>query len=188
MPSRLAIISPCARSWSDLHGDQSDGRVRFCDSCQTPVHAVEQYEDAEWQRVWHESNGQVCGLLTEPPAVEHRSRRAVLFGALLTVVSPLLAAAGRVRIRVVYAPGHPISDASVSLNERDGKPILTRHADANGVVVFSDLPMGDSQFEASCQGFASSTITVTIVGSEEVTRDVILKVGTVGTVIAVQSQ
>ena len=72
----------------------------------------------------------------------------------------------------------------MSLNGRDGKPILTRHADASGVVVFSDLPMGDSQFEASCQGFASSTITVTIVGSEEAARDVILKAGTVGTVIA----
>lgn len=144
MSSRFVIASPCPKTWAELQGD---GRERFCDVCRKSVRALDQYSQAELDQVWRESDEHVCGLLSEDSPPEHRTRRAVLVGALLTAISPLMAQTGRVRIRVTDATGASIPGAVASLLGPDNKPMRTARADAMGQIVLTDLPFGipDSQ-------------------------------------------
>src|SRR6476646_844541 len=118
MHSGFVIVNPCPKRWADLRGD---GRQRHCDSCRTPVHAIEHYSWEEWAQIWRDSNGHVCGFLSGESLPEPRSRRAVLVGALLTTVSP---------------------SAEASLVGADGKPSRTVQANRSGEIVLTDLPFG----------------------------------------------
>ena len=112
MSSRFSLPNPCHKNWDDLRGN---GRERFCEECQTPVYAKERYSAEEWERIWAESGRHVCGMLDGTSAPAPRSRRAVLAGALLTAISPLMAQAGRVRVRVTDLADGIVPGAEVSL-------------------------------------------------------------------------
>jgi hypothetical protein len=183
--SRLAIPNPCQKRWTDLQGD---GRQRYCDTCRTPVHAMELYSQQEWDQVWRESNGRVCGLLCEESPAEPRSRRAVLVGALLTAISPLLAQAGRVRIRVTDPTGAAVSAARASLLGPDNKPTRTERANEKGEIVFVDLPFGDSHFAVDCMGFQTSRLTATVKNGDEEQIETTLQVGMVGEFVTVRKE
>jgi hypothetical protein len=101
MHGNFAILNPCAKNWSDLEGED---RARFCATCKTHVHLIADYSPIEWKKVWADSNGHVCGFLGDS-LVPQRGRRAILVGALLTTVSPLFAASGRVKFRVIDPAG-----------------------------------------------------------------------------------
>jgi Carboxypeptidase regulatory-like domain len=169
----FTILNPCSKHWSDLGGD---GRKRFCDECNTYVHALDHYSLEEFQGLKRESPGRVCGLLAGESLPEPRSRRAVLVGALLTAISPLIAQSGRVRIRVIEAIGAVVPGAEASLLGPDDKPTRTEQSNEEGEVIFTDLPIGDSRLMVNRQGFRSLTLTVTVQNSEEVRVDAKLEV------------
>ena len=177
----FAILNPCAKRWTNFSGD---GRKRFCDECQTFVHAIDQYSRPEIDEL-RRNSPRVCGLLTgeSPPAPP--SRRAILVGALLTTISPLMAQSGRVRVRVTDATGGGVFGAEVSLLASDGNPQRTETADASGEVVLTDLPIGNLALRITSRGFNSRLMTVTVRGPEELRVDAKLEVGFVGEVVEV---
>lgn len=138
MSARFAILNPCAKRWTDLSGD---GRKRFCDECQTDVHALDQYSIEEFAELKRKS-GRVCGFLAGESIPEPRSRRAILIGVFFTAISPLMAQSGRVRILVTDVSGAVIPGAVAFLLAEDGKPTRTAYADEAGEIEFSELPMG----------------------------------------------
>jgi hypothetical protein len=174
---RFTILNPCSKRWSDLGGD---GRKRFCDECKTYVHAVDQYTSQEFDDLRRESLGRVCGFLGRESVPEPRSRRAVLAGALLTAISPLMAQSGRVRIRVTDPAGAVIPGAEVSLLGPDDKPTRTEQSNEEGEVIFTDLSIGDSRLVVKRLGFRDLALTATVRNSEEVRVDAKLEVAVMG--------
>ena len=160
---------------------EGEGRVRFCESCQTHVHAVEQYSSDEWEQVEQEATGRVCILLCGETTATPRSRRVVLIGALLTAVAPLWAQTGRVRIRVTDATGAGVPRAEVSLLDADDKPTRTVGANEAGEVIWTDLPLGDAHFVVIVPGFNSLRLAVTIRNANEQTVEARLEVAFIGT-------
>jgi hypothetical protein len=150
------------------------------------VRALDQYSQAELDQVWRESDGHVCGLLSEESPPEHRTRRAVLVGALLTAISPLMAQTGRVRIRVTAASGAVVPGAVGSLLGADDKSKKT--ANGMGEIVFTDLPFGDCRFTVAMPGFKNRSLTVTIRNGDEVKIEAVLDIGsTMGDVVTVET-
>jgi Carboxypeptidase regulatory-like domain len=183
MREQLAILNPCPKKWSDLEGE---GRVRYCGVCRKNVHALDELTARERDQLWLESNGHLCGMLTRTSVEPARSRRAILVGALLTAVSPLLAQSGRVRIRVTDVTGAVVPGATVSLLRADDTASRTLKADQRGEAVFTDLPMGDSRISVTMPGFATLHRTVTIANSDEQRIDARLEVGTMGEVVLIE--
>lgn len=184
MSSRFVILNPCSKRWDQLEGD---GRERFCATCQTPVHDIEQYSASEWKELWTKNRGHVCGYRSSAPEQDRRSRRSVLIGALLTAVSPLMAQSGRVRIKVKDATGAVMSRASAELLGADDKAIRSVDADENGDVIFTDLPMGNNRFRVYAPGFNSEILSITSVSVEEVKTETSLTVGSMGSVMEYKS-
>jgi hypothetical protein len=110
----------------------------------------------------------------------------VLVGALLTAISPLMAQAGRVRIRVTDPTGAVIPTAQASLLGPDDKPTRTEQANESGEIVFADLPVGDCRFAVVSIGFATQRLTATLRNGDEVELETALQVGTVGEFVTVQ--
>jgi len=179
---RFSITKPCAKRWSDLPGDE---QKRFCPDCQIHVHALEQLSPQQIESLRQESAGHLCGYLVGEPLVQPRSRRAVLVGAILTAISPLMAQSGRVRIRVMDETGALIPNAEVSLLGPDQKPVFTTRANESGEAVLTGLPIGDSRVSVSVRGFMTLVRIVTIQGTEELTVDATLKLGQMGDVAQV---
>jgi len=162
--ARFAILDPCQKRWTDLSGD---GRKRFCDECQTDVHALDQYsieEFAEFKR----KSGRVCGLLASESVPQPRSRQAILIGAFFTAISPLLAQSGRVRIHVTDVTGAAVPQAEATLLGADGEPPRTVKANEVGEIVLTDLPIGGSRLRVQCTGFNYLPLTVTVRNSVRV--------------------
>jgi hypothetical protein len=101
-------------------------------------------------------------------APESRSRRAILIGAFLTAISPLMAQSGRVRIRVTDVTGAVVPGSVASLLGEDGKPIQTAYSNETGEIEFADLPMGNSRFVVQRSGFKSLPLTVTVRSGDEI--------------------
>jgi hypothetical protein len=164
MRGNFAILNPCQRKWTDLAGD---GRERFCSTCNTHVHAIADYSPDEWNRLWQESGGHVCGFLCGESMTPPRSRRAILVGALLTAVSPLWAQTGRIRIRAIDITGAAVPHATVSLLGAEDRPMRSATSDERGESVWTDLPLGDSRISVTAPGFMLFRQTITIRNSEE---------------------
>src|SRR5579862_122296 len=175
--SQFAIVNPCRKTWADLRGE---GRQRYCDACGTSVHAIGQYSEEEWAQVWQAAEGRVCGLLCKESPPVPRSRRGVLLGALLTAISPLMAQAGRVRIRVTDPMDAVIPTAEASLLGPDNKPTRTEKANEAGEIVIADLPLGDCRLAVFAPGFSARRLTVTVRGGDELKVEARLEVGIVG--------
>lgn len=171
----FTILTPCQKKWSDLEGD---GRSRFCNT----VHSVSDYSLEEWNQLWRESNGQVCGLLSSESAAHPRSRRAILVGALLTAVSPLFGASGRIRFRVIDPTGEAAGGASIALMNSSDKPVRTHETDKTGELLWNDLPLGNSVFVAGLPGLRNIRMTITIHNSKEIKVEVDLQAPLVGEV------
>lgn len=184
MNSKFAIIGSCQKRWTDLSGD---GPKRFCDTCQTHVHAIEQYSPEEWDKIWRESSGHVCGYIAAETPVEHRSRRAVLVGALLTAVSPLFAQTGRIRIRVLDSTDTPIKGARVSIVGAGGEPIQTASTGGDGFASLADLPIGDCRIRVECSGFATWQKTIVVLNRDEVRVGAVLAIASLGTTVEILS-
>jgi len=184
MGGKFAILNPCPKKWADLEGD---GRARFCGTCKTHVHSIAAYSLEEWNRLWRESNGHVCGFLGESPAPP-RSRRAILVGALLTAVSPLFAATGRVRFRVLDVTDDPLPKTSISLLDRDNKTVQSAETNESGEAVLTGLPMGDLRFSLTNPGFQTCQLTLTLRNGKEMKVQVLLWIPVVGTTIEVQAK
>ncbi len=116
-----------------------------------------------------------------------RTRRAILAGALLTAISPLMAQDGRVRIRVIDKNGAAIATAVGSLLDPDGKPMREARADNTGEIVLTDLPFGDCRFAVDAAGFNTRRVTATLTNSNEVNLKIVLDVG-LGVPMLVETQ
>jgi hypothetical protein len=183
MARGFAILNPCPKKWSDLSGE---GRVRFCDICHKNVHALDEYSSSEQEALLRESGGHLCGLIAGATPEPVRSRRAVLLGALLSAAAPLFAQSGRVRSRVTDATGAVVPGAEVSQLGKDGKTLRSQTADSVGEVVWTDLALGDTQFQVHCPGFKNLELAVTVLGSSEKSVEAQLEIGsTLGEVITV---
>lgn len=183
MGGNLAILNACAKKWSDLEGE---GRARFCASCNTHVHAIAEYSPMEWKRLWLESNGHVCGYLCGDSPAPPLSRRAILFGTLLTAVSPLFAASGRVRFRVIDPVDDPVAKASIAVLDSEDKAIQCVETEQSGEAVVTSLPLGDSRFAITSPGFVKRRITLAIHNGKEVKVQVHISVPPIGTTIYVK--
>jgi hypothetical protein len=133
----------------------------------------------EIDKLRRESPNRLCGYLAGESLPQPRSRRAVLLGALLTAVSPLMAQSGRVRIRVTDLTGTVIPGAEASLLGIDEKLILAGRADKAGEIVLTGLPIGDSRITLTCPGFKNLPLVVTIRNADELNVDAKLEVGPV---------
>jgi hypothetical protein len=181
MSSGFVIVNPCPKKWADL---RDDGRTRYCDACKTSVHPVGQYTKEELGQVWRESGGHLCGCVDGESTPEPRSRRAVLVGALLTAISPLMAQTGRLRIHVCDVTGAIIPGAIVSLLGTEGK----LRTNDRGDVVFTNLPLGDSRFTVEQAGFKTKPLTVTVQTNDELKIDAVLEVGSVGGGVIIEAE
>lgn len=120
--------------------------------------------------------------------MEPRSRRAVLVGARLTAISPLMAQTGRVRIRVTDPAGAVVPTAQASLLGPDDKPIRTARANEVGEIVFTDLPLGDARFAVVEQGFRTRRLTALIRNGEEVRVEAAFDGAFVGEILLVKKR
>jgi len=182
MRENFAIPNPCAKKWWDLQGED---RARFCATCNTHVHLIADYSPNEWKKLWCDSNGHVCGFLGDSPAPPP-SRRAVVVGALLTAVSPLFAASGRVKFRVIDPTGGPLPGASIAVLNSEDKAIQTIETDQFGEAVLTRLSLGDSRFAVTSPGFVNRQLTLTFHNAKEVKVEVYLKLPVIGTVVEVK--
>ena len=137
-----SIPNPCGRKWEDLVGDD---RSRFCGVCERDVHAVAAYSEAEWAALM--AQGRVCAY-----SGGISSRRAVIAGALLTTISPLLAQTGLVRVIVSDSSGAGVGQADITLLDANGTTRKTR-ADAEGLAEFAGLPLGECSVTVQVPGF-----------------------------------
>ena len=183
MAGDFAILNPCGKKWSDLEGD---GRARFCRTCKTFVHSIADYSPKEWNQLWRDSNGHVCGFLSGASPTPPRSRRAILFGALLAAVSPLFAASGRVRFRVIDLTGDPVAKASIAVLDSEDKTVQCVETDESGEAVLTSLPLGDSRFAVTSPGFVKRQLTLMLHNGKEVKLEVHLWVPIIGTIIEVK--
>ena len=182
MGGNFATLNPCAKNWQDFEGE---GRARFCATCKTHVHEVADYSPQEWKRLWREWNGRVCGFLGEAPAPPW-NRRAILVGALLTAVSTLFAAAGRVRFRVIDLAGDPVPKASVTLLDSEDKTIRCVETNQLGEAALTGLPLGNSRFAVTSPGFVKRKLALTFHSEKEVKVEVHISVPITGTIIEVK--
>jgi hypothetical protein len=183
---RFAVLNPCSKRWADLQGE---GRERYCETCKTPVYDYSQYSAEEWDQVWQENGGKVCGLLCNESPEPPRSRRAILAGALLSFVSPLFAQDGRVRIRVTDETGVVIPFATCSLLDKAGKATKTVQTNEVGEALWVELPTGASKFSINRAGFREAIVTVMVMGGGERTVDVTLRIGAnIGEVVTVSAE
>lgn len=176
------IPQPCHKKWNELTGE---GRERFCAECQSSVYAKALYSDDEWERVRAERGGNLCALLTIESAPTPRSRRAILAGALLTVVSPLMAQDGRIRVRLIDPIGIPVSNGDVLVSGNDSKGAKTLKTDKAGEALFSGLAVGSYTIRAKVAGFNTVVLHVNVSNSKEVLVTPRLELGTVGTTVDV---
>lgn len=183
---RFSIPNPCHKRWIDLPGD---GRARFCPECHVYVPALNEYSDEEIERLKQNSPGPFCGYLAGASPELPRTRRAVLVGALLTAITPLMAQSGLVRIRVTDVSGAPITNAAeASVMGADGKPVVTARSNDAGEILLTGLPKGDSRILISSPGFQTQVLIVTIRNSREVKIDAILYVSIIGETVAIRPQ
>jgi len=137
------------------------------------------------KKLWRDLNGHVCGFLGKSPEPP-RSRRAILFGALLTAVSPLFAASGRVKFRVIDPVGDPVPKAAIAVLDREDKDVQSIETDESGEGVLTGLPLGDSRFGVTSPGFEKRLLTLTLHNGKEVKVEVHISVPIIGTVIEVK--
>ena len=185
MGGNFAILNRCPRKWADLEGQ---GRARFCNVCQTHVHAIAEYSPKEWNQIWRESNGRVCGLLCGETLGPPRTRRALLIGALLTAFSPLFGATGRVRFRVLDPDGVVIPRVSISLMDSNERVVRTLETNESGEVGWTDLPPGDSLFLVSLPGWPTKRVNITFRNAKEVKAEVHFSLPVIGDVIEVKGK
>lgn len=141
------IPEPCSRLWEEFPGDD---RRRFCGACGRDVHAVAAYSDGEWADLLKKER--VCAYWAGEGAAAPRSRRAIVAGAFLTTISPLLAQTGGLLVSVRDASDAPVPSAEVILLCADKQERRGR-ADGQGIVRFTDLPLGDANIRVTSPGF-----------------------------------
>ena len=172
------IPQPCTKTtWNALPGDDTE---RHCAHCATPVYALDRLAEAELEQIRSEAGRRLCGYDVGELARQHRSRRTVIAGALLTAIAPLLAQDGRVRFRIrdmSLSTSNQVIGAEVILLEKSDGPIRTLVADSKGEVLWTGLPMGESTFQIRAPGFKIKRLTVTLKSSEETKQDVVLEIG-----------
>ena len=168
-----SIPNPCPKLWKDLEGDD---RRRFCQACGTHVHAIGGYSDEQWRAL--AAAGPVCAYSEGETAAAPRSRRAVVAGALLTTIAPLLAQSGTLRVRVADASGAVVAGSTVTVACAGSKE-MTVTTNTEGVAVLPGLPAGTSQIRISQPGFKLWRGEVTLVPGQKQELSATLALGAI---------
>ena len=113
------------------------------------------------------------------------SRRAVLAGALLTAVSPLMAQNGRIRVRITDASGAAVAGANGRLLDSDGTTVQTALSGKSGELSFAGLSSAQWRINVISVGFKTFKVLTNLWYSKEIIIDARLEVGTVGTIVYV---
>lgn len=157
------IPNPCSKRFADMAGDE---RRRYCETCGKFVHAVERYSDAELAAL-----RPFCGYIGGTTEGPKQGRRAMLAGALLTTIAPLLAQDGQFVIAVKDATGAGVPYAEVTVGERKVK------ADEAGVASLSGLPVGRQEVRVIVPGFRTWRGVYTIANGAPARVEAVLEVG-----------
>jgi len=160
------ITDPCDRHWGEMPGGD---RRRFCGECGKFVHNAAAYSREELTAL-----GPVCGYVGGESFGPPQSRRAVMAGALLTTISPLLAQEGRVRVVVTNAAGTGVGNAEVKIGEQ------RLNADSSGIASFAGLPVGRVEIIVSYPGFWIWRGTFNVQNGPDLKVDAKLELGSVG--------
>ena len=168
---RGTIPNPCSKRFADMAGDE---RRRFCGDCGKFVHAVELYSEAELAQL-----GPICGYIGGTTEAPRQGRRAVLAGALLTTIAPLLAQEGQFVIAVKDAAGGVVADSLVMVGDRKAK------TDKSGIASFIGLPVGRQEVRVEMAGFQPWRGFYTISNGAAVKVEAVLQLGSVGEFIYV---
>ena len=160
------IPNPCAKRFADMAGDE---RRRYCETCGKFVHAVERYSEEELAAL-----GPFCGYIGGTTEGPKQGRGAMLAGALLTPLAPLLAQEGQFVIAVKDATGAGVPYAEVTVGERKVK------ADEAGVASLSGLPVGRQEVRVIVPGFRTWRGVYTIANGAPARVEAVLEVGSVG--------
>lgn len=163
---RGTIPNPCSKRFADMAGDE---RRRYCETCGTHVHAVELYSEAELSEL-----GPICGYIGGTTEGPRQGRRAMLAGALLTTIAPLLAQEGRLRVVVKDESEAVVKGAEVSVGERKGV------TDAAGEASFTGLAVGSVEVRAHSRGVGGWRGTYTVTNGAELRVEARLEQVTVG--------
>ena len=107
-------------------------------------------------------------------------------GALLTAVSPLFAASGRVKFRAVDLSEDSVAKTSIAVLNGEDKPVQSVETDQSGEAVVTGLPLGDSRFAVTSPGFESRELTLALHNRKEVKVEVHLRIPDIGTVVEVK--
>jgi hypothetical protein len=165
------IPNPCSKRFADMAGDE---RRRYCGDCGKFVHALELYSEAELAAM-----GPICGYIGGTTEGPRQGRRALLAGALLTTIAPLLAQEGQFVIAVKDAAGGVVADSLVTVGERKAK------TDKAGIASFIGLPVGRQEVRVEMAGFRIWRGTYTITNGAPARVEAVLLVGTVGIYVEV---
>lgn len=165
------IPNPCPKRFSEMAGD---ARRRYCGDCGKFVHAVELYSEAELAAM-----GPICGYIGGTTEGPRQGRRAMLAGALLTTIAPLLAQEGQFVILVKDASGAGVADALVAVGERKGK------TDKAGIASFIGLPVGRQEVRVEMAGFQTWRGAYTITNGAPARVEAVLEVGSLGEYVEV---
>jgi len=144
-------------------------RRRFCGECGKFVHNAAAYSREELTAL-----GPVCGYVGGESFGPPQSRRAVMAGALLTTIFPLLAQEGRVRVVVTNAAGTGVGNAEVKIGEQ------RLNADSSGIASFAGLPVGRVEIIVSYPGFWIWRGTFNVQNGPDLKVDAKLELGSVG--------
>ena len=98
-----------------------------------------------------------------------------MIGALLTGVSPLFAASGRAKFRVIDQAGDPVPKASIAVLDSEEKTVQCGESDEAGEAILTGLPLGDSLFAVTSPGFVKRRLTLTFHNGKEVKVEVHLR-------------
>jgi hypothetical protein len=169
---RWTIPNPCSKRFADMAGDE---RRRFCETCGTHVHAGELYSEAELSEL-----GPICGYIGGTTEGPRQGRRAMLAGALLTTIAPLLAQEGQFVISVKDSLGAGVADALVSVGERKA------NTDKSGIANLIGLPVGRQDVRVESRGFRIWRGAYTITNGTPARVEAVLEVGMVGEYVEVK--
>ena len=140
-------------NWDQLVGDDQQ---RECHHCKTPIYSLSEFSDHELIQIKRQAGGKLCGKEARPAS--KASRRGVLFGLLLSLVSPLRGQSGKIRFRLLDPNDAVIAhSAMVTRIAADGKDLQAKTTSETGEVSFEGLAPGLTQFRFTAPGFLSLT-------------------------------
>lgn len=164
---RFTILNPCPKQWDELDAAGADARERHCTTCDTPIYDYAEYSKQEWAAIWNARDGHVCGKL---PATH--SRRIVLALGAASLATCLAGETGTVKLVVLDSAGAVVPSPHADLFGKPGKPPRTQVGNAQGEIIWTELPPGKHTVQIRVDGFKLAKVTVEVADRRETAVEV----------------